>query len=123
MRFMATLQYSDGSIREFSEAGSKSANTERNDWLTTISDVGSTAPEIPPVIKPWLEEKCELLDSSDLLVNPSSRPQPVTDVKHSGAGGPAIKKHGRPNSSKRCLQLAQRRIFEKFIFLRERSGE
>jgi len=120
---MATLQYSDGSIAEFSEASSKSADTEKNDRLTTISDVGSTAPEIPPVIKPWLEEKCELLDSSDLLVNPSSRPQPVTDVKHSGSGGPAIKKHGRPNSSKRCLQLAKRRIFEKFIFLRERSGE
>jgi hypothetical protein len=53
--------------------------------------------------------------SEDLLVNPSSLPQPVTDIRQSSAGGPATKKRGRRNSAKRSLQLAKRRIFEHVI--------
>ena len=71
MRFVVTWRHSDGSLVEFSEKGWKSADTEKNDWLTTMNSLCSTAPAIPPVIKQWLEENCELVDfqgSPDLLI-------------------------------------------------------
>jgi hypothetical protein len=111
---------------EFSEAGWKSADTQKSDWLTTMSGLSSTAPAIPPVIRLWLEENCELLDFQalpDVLINTSSPTQPVSNIGQSGARGPAIKKPGRPNSSKGSLQLAKRRIFEQFILIRDKSGE
>jgi hypothetical protein len=126
MRFTVTWRHSDGSVVEFSESGWKSADTEKSDWLRTMSDLSGTAPAIPPVIKLWLEENCELVDfqgSPDLLINTSSPPQRKSEPKESCIGGPAIKKPGRPNSSKGSLQLAKRRIFEQFILIRDKSGE
>jgi hypothetical protein len=90
MRFIATWRHSDGSVVELSERGWKSQDTEKSDWLTTMSDRRSTGFAIPSVIKVWLEENCQLLDvrgSPDQLINISSLLQPVTDIEQPDAGG------------------------------------
>jgi hypothetical protein len=126
MRFIATWRHSDGSVVELSERGWKSQDTEKSDWLTTMTDRRSTGFAIPSVIKVWLEENCQLLDvrgSPDQLINISSLLQPVTDIEQPDAGGPAMKKPGRSHSSKRSLQLAKRRILQPPILLRRKTVE
>lgn len=121
MRFTVTWRHADGSLVEFSETGWKSADTEKSDWLTRMSNLCSTVPTIPPVIKQWLEENCELVEvqgSPDLFNNKPSLAQRENDLRPSATSGLAGENRGPRNSSKRHLQLAKRRLFGQFIFLR-----
>jgi hypothetical protein len=81
MKFLAKWRHSDGSVVEFSETGWRSADSEKDDWLNKMSRLCSTAPAIPPVIRMWLEENCELIDFQsppDLSNNGPSRLQRKT---------------------------------------------
>jgi hypothetical protein len=61
MKLLATWRRSDGSLVQFSETGWRSTDPEKNEWLVKMSELYSTAPVIPPVIRMWLEEYCELI--------------------------------------------------------------
>jgi hypothetical protein len=131
MKSIATWQHLDGSVVEFSENGRKSTDTEINNWLRTISNLGRAMVETPPVIKPWLGENCQLVDfqgsqdfqySQDLSARRWCQPQPETGSKPTTARSRAINKAGRPNSSKRSLQLGKRRIVSQFILIRDKRG-
>jgi hypothetical protein len=60
MKLLATWRHSDGSLVQLSETGWRSTDPEKNEWLVKMSELCSTAPVIPPVIRMWLEEYCEL---------------------------------------------------------------
>jgi hypothetical protein len=74
----ATWRRSDGLLVQFSETGWRSTDPGKNDWLVKMSKLCSAAPVIPPVIKMWLEEYCELIGlegPADLFNNKQPRPQ------------------------------------------------
>jgi hypothetical protein len=78
MKLLATWRHSDGSLVEFSEIGWRSTDPEKSDWLVKMSELCSAAPVIPPVIRMWLEENCELIGlegPADLSNNKQPRPQ------------------------------------------------
>jgi hypothetical protein len=104
MKFLITWRHWDGSLVEFSEIGWRSADPEKSDWLLRMSSLCSTAPAIPPLIRMWLEENCELIDlqgSPDLFDSKLPPPQRESHIEQSGTSGAATESRGRRNSSKR----------------------
>jgi len=62
--FLFKWRHRDGSTVEFSPAGWISDDPIKADWLSEISQLYSSTPGIPPPIRNWLQEECELIDVS-----------------------------------------------------------
>jgi hypothetical protein len=61
VKFYLKWKHRDGSTIEFSPAGWSSNDPIKTDWLTKMSQLSSSAPSIPPVIRSWIQEECELI--------------------------------------------------------------
>ena len=61
VKFYLKWKHRDGSTIEFSPAGWTSNDPIKADWLTKMSQLSSLAPSIPPVIRNWIQEECELI--------------------------------------------------------------
>jgi hypothetical protein len=49
---------------EFNPAGWTSNDPIKADWLSKMNQLYSSSPGIPPAIRNWLQEECELIDVS-----------------------------------------------------------
>jgi hypothetical protein len=54
----------DGSTVEFNRNGWISDDPIKADWLSEMDQLYSSTPGIPPAIRNWLQEHCELTDFS-----------------------------------------------------------
>jgi hypothetical protein len=112
MKFVAIWRHWDGSLVEFSETGWKSADSDKDAWLTKMSRLCSAVPTISPMIRMWLEENCELdfQRPPDLIDKEQPSPQRQSEIQEPSASDRLVKSPGRRNSSKRYLQLVKRRF-------------
>ena len=61
VKYYLKWRHRDGSTIEFSPAGWTSNDPLKTDWLTKMSQLPSSVPSIPPVIRTWIREECELI--------------------------------------------------------------
>jgi hypothetical protein len=61
VKYYLKWRHRDGSTIEFSPAGWTSGDPLKTDWLTKMSQLSSSAAPIPPVIRNWIREECELV--------------------------------------------------------------
>ncbi|PWT87074.1 MAG: hypothetical protein C5B58_00345 [Acidobacteria bacterium] len=107
MKLIALWRHWDGSIVEFYDTGWRSTDPEKSEWLTKMNWLCSTAPAIPPVIKMWLEDNCELIGFFDSQVGPVRRDGKSEKLEAGGVVDGYIE-HG--NALKRYLQLPKRKL-------------
>ena len=72
VNFAFKWTHRDGSIVEFAPTGRTSNDPLKADWLSKMNQLSSSGPAIPPAIRNWLQEECELIDfsgSSVLIVS------------------------------------------------------
>ena len=136
MKFIAIWQHWDGSVVEFSKNGWRSTDPEKTDWLTKVSDLSSTAPSIPPLIRTWLEENCELIGFQappDAACDKRGFQLLESDSEQVKAQGPVPDQRGRqvlPNLLKRfvkqthllfvnAIQKAGRTLFSLAIYRKQ----
>jgi hypothetical protein len=62
VNFSFKWQHRDGSTVEFNPNGWISDDPIIADWLSKMNQLYSSTPGIPPVIRNWLQEECELID-------------------------------------------------------------
>jgi hypothetical protein len=62
VNFCFKWRHRDGSTVEFNPNGWISDDPIIADWLSKMNQLYSSTPGIPPVIRNWLQEECELID-------------------------------------------------------------
>jgi hypothetical protein len=61
VKYYLKWRHRDRSTIEFSPAGWTSDDPLKTDWLTKMSQLSTSAAPIPPVIRNWIREECELV--------------------------------------------------------------
>ena len=61
VKFYLKWRHHDGSTIEFSPAGWTSNDPQKAFWLRKMDQLSSSVPSIPPVIRNWLLQECELV--------------------------------------------------------------
>ena len=61
VKFYLKWKHRDGSTIEFSPAGWISDDPQKAFWLRTMDQLSGSVPSIPPVIRNWLRQECELV--------------------------------------------------------------
>jgi hypothetical protein len=105
MKLIAIWRHWDGSLVEFYDTGWRSTDPEKAEWLNKVSWLSASARTMPPVIKMWLEENCELIGFIDSQAAPIRR---EGKCKKLGATGPAGDHIGHDNPLTSQSQLARR---------------
>jgi hypothetical protein len=79
LKFYLKWRHRDGSIIEFSPAGWTSDDPLKSDWLKNMSQLSSSVPPIPAVIRNVLLGECELIafGEPEYLRPPSSHISPA----------------------------------------------
>jgi hypothetical protein len=80
MNFLFRWKHNDGSVVEFSEKGWKADDPQKSAWLTKMSDLCSNSPVLPPAIRVWLRENCQLVE----FTGPGDAARPIRVPPHSG---------------------------------------
>jgi hypothetical protein len=61
VKFYLKWRHHDGSAIEFSPAGWNSDDPQKASWLRKMDQLSSSVPSIPPAIRNWLKQECELV--------------------------------------------------------------
>jgi hypothetical protein len=61
VNFCFKWRHRDGSTIEFSSNGWRSNDPEKADWLSKMDQLHGSNPAIPPAIRNWLKQECELI--------------------------------------------------------------
>ena len=61
VKFYLKWRHRDGSVIEFSPAGWNSDDPQKASWLRKMDQLSSSVPSIPPGIRNWLKQECELV--------------------------------------------------------------
>jgi hypothetical protein len=64
VNFCFKWRHRDGSTVEFDPNGWNSNDPIKADWLSQMNQLYGSSPGIPPAIRNWLQEECELIDIS-----------------------------------------------------------
>jgi hypothetical protein len=107
MKLIALWRHSDGSVVAFYETGWRSTDPEKSEWLTKMSRLCGTAPYLPPIIKMWLEDNCELIGFFDSQMG-LFRQDSISEKRE--ARGTVIDYIEHGNALQRCLQLVKRKL-------------
>ena len=62
VNFSFTWRHWDGSLVTFSPGGWTSSDPEKAAWLNAMSDLTSSEPVAPPLVRIWLAEECQLVE-------------------------------------------------------------
>ncbi len=62
VNFRFTWRHMDGSTVTFSPGGWTSSDPEKAAWLNAMSDLTSSEPTVPPLVRIWLVEECQLVE-------------------------------------------------------------
>ena len=81
MTFLFTWVHNDGSLVEFSDQGWRSDDPKKSAWLVKMSELCSGHPVLAPAIRIWLQENCQLVQSS----GPEDVIKPISVPHHSGS--------------------------------------
>ena len=60
--FRFTWRHNDGSIVSFTPEGWTSSDQEKAAWLNAMSNLSSSEPAAPPLVRIWLAEECLLIE-------------------------------------------------------------
>ena len=64
VNFCFKWRHRDGSTVEFNRTGWRSDDPLKADWLSKVNQLSSSGPAIPPGVRNWLQEECELIEVS-----------------------------------------------------------
>ena len=64
MNFSFKWRHQDGSTIELNPSDWTSDDPFKADWLSKMNQLHGSAPTIPPVVRAWLQEHCELITFS-----------------------------------------------------------
>ena len=84
MNFSFTWHHRDGSVVTFSPDGWTSSDPEKAAWLNAMSDLTSSEPVAPPLVRIWLAGECRLVEvhrSGETETGESAKHQSKHDVR------------------------------------------
>jgi hypothetical protein len=69
MYFAFKWKHQDGAMVEFAPEGWYSDDPTKTEWLNMESQRWGRGPIIPPTIRLWLQQKCELLEFTGIVLD------------------------------------------------------
>jgi hypothetical protein len=62
VKFRFTWRHMDESTITFGPDGWTSTDSDKEAWLNTMSRLTSSKPTVPPLVRIWLAEECQLVE-------------------------------------------------------------